>query len=131
MKKKTGYEIWQGEGCSSEGDEDECLNRVESFSQDDLFSDFRDMIPTTNQYVSDNYNTVGLKETRNRDPKLALHNKEKYDHTHDENLTVEKISKNLRMQAIWVTYCSPEYKKFVESMQNPENKHLQICLTCW
>jgi len=80
MKKKSSYKIYRGDGCSSKGDEDECLKREESLSQDEFFSDFREMIPTTNQYVNDSYNTVGLEETRNRDPRQAGHNRVKGEH---------------------------------------------------
>lgn len=45
--------------------------------------------------------------------------------------TVEKVALRQRRQSTWVTYCSPEYCKFIQSLSDSEHRHLPICMTCW
>ena len=36
-----------------------------------------------------------------------------------------------RKEAVWVTYCSEQYRRFISSLGKGENSDMPVCLTCW
>lgn len=57
--------------------------------------------------------------------------RQEYEKKKKEDASGKFEAEMSRRPSIWVTYCSPEYRSFISSMQRGDYKNTPVCLTCW
>ena len=90
-----------------------------------------------NQELAEDYKTVhydwssGVRGTPKKTDKDRPKSGRQCARTSMIRPTVEKVASRQRKEAVWVTYCSEQYRRFISSLGKGENSDMPVCLTCW